>query len=261
MLPALVIPYYPEPLLHFGPVEMPAFRVTLVVAVLWGGYIMVKRACRLGMSGILMFNVSQWAVVFGFAGAHVAKLVMDYNSSFRIDPSIIFTSSRGIRSIGGLAGGLLGALLFCKLKRVAWMDTVRMLDVMAFAMPFAFMVGRLGCFLAHDHRGLPSSSWIAVQFPEGSRYDLGLIECLFLMAVSALFYWLGRRPRPVGFFIGLYGIGYGSFRIWLDTLHVQPMRFYEGAVLVLLGACAAVFTYRVRNATSTDPEAFSRSGC
>jgi prolipoprotein diacylglyceryltransferase len=39
----------------------------------------------------------------------------------------------------------------------------------------------------------------------------------------------------VGFFFGLYGVVYGGFRIWLDTLHVQPARFYGGMAGVLVG--------------------------
>ncbi len=74
-----------------------------------------------------------------------------------------------------------------------------------------------------------------MRFPEGSRYDLGLIEFLFLIGLAAAFRILDRRPRPVGFFFGLYGVVYGGFRIWLDTLHIQPMRFYGGAAAVVIG--------------------------
>ncbi|HLG99894.1 MAG TPA: prolipoprotein diacylglyceryl transferase family protein [Bryobacteraceae bacterium] len=236
----MIIPYSPEPVLHFGPVGIGAFRFTLVGAVLLGGWIMIRRACRFKMSGHLMFSVSRWAIACGLIGADVAKMAMDYTSLFLADPAVIFTTSRGIRSIGGLAGGLIGALICFKLRRVPWTDRFRMLDIMAFAMPFAFAVGRLGCFLVHDHRGLASTSWIAVQFPEGPRYDLGLIECLFLIPVSALFVVLDRKPRRAGFFLGLYGIIYGGFRIWLDTLHLQPMRFYEGSALVLMGIAALI---------------------
>jgi phosphatidylglycerol:prolipoprotein diacylglycerol transferase len=97
------------------------------------------------------------------------------------------------------------------------------------------MLGRLGCTLAHDHRGLASTSWIAVKFPEGPRYDLGLIEFLFLIGMVIGFRILDRRPRPVGFFFVLYGVVYGGFRIWLDTLHIQPLRFYGGAIGVSIG--------------------------
>ncbi len=250
-----MIPYYPEPVLRVGSLELHAFRLLLTAAVLLGGYIMVRRACRFKLPGRLMFSVSQWAIAFGLVGAHIAKVAMDHTSQFLSNPSIVFTASFGIRSIGGLAGGLIGALIGCRVRRVSWLETFRMLDIMAFAMPFAFMIGRLGCALVHDHRGLPSTSWIAVQFPEGPRYDLGLIEFLFLAAMSALFYFLDRSPRPVGFFLGLYGVMYGTFRVWLDTLHIQPMRFYEGIALACLGitTLTLMFRYAARASKVTRP--------
>lgn len=112
---------------------------------------------------------------------------------------------------------------------------MRRLDSIAYAMPIGWMIGRLGCTLAHDHRGNFSTSWIAVNFPEGPRYDLGLIEFLFLIVMVTAFRLLDRRPHPLGFFFGLYGVVYGGFRIWLDTLHVQPMRFYGGIAGVVVG--------------------------
>jgi len=238
-----MIPYYPEPLLHLGPVTIPAFRITLVAAVLLGGYIMVTRAVRLKAGGQLMFDASRWAVVAGFIGAHAAKVAMDYHADFIANPMMMFSTEGGIRSIGGLAGGLIGMLMFCLLwKRLSFLATFRLLDVMAYSMPFAFAVGRLGCFLVHDHRGIASTSWIAVRFPEGSRYDLGLIECLFLVALSLVFWSLARRERPAGFFLAGYGLVYGVFRIWLDTLHIQPMRFWEGGALAVMGAAAILIS-------------------
>lgn len=247
-----MIPYYPEPVFYIGPVAIEAFRLSLVAAVLLGGYIMIRRACRFKLSGHEMFSISRWAIAFGLIGADVAKLAMDYAPTFLANPLVVFTTTRGIRSIGGLAGGLVGALICCRWRwRMSFFETFRFLDIMAFSLPFAFAVGRLGCFLAHDHRGLPSTSWIAVQFPDGPRYDLGLIECLFLILVSALFLWLDRKVRRPGLFLGLYGIIYGGFRIWLDTLHIQPMRFYEGAALVLLGVAGWIVGHALMRAAST----------
>lgn len=230
-----MLPYFSEPVLRIGPIVLPAFRLCLAAAVLLGGFIMIRRAARFRIGSRVMFRVSRWAIACGLIGAHVAKLAMDFTPMFLADPTVILTTTRGIRSLGGLAGGFIGVLLCCRLQRLSRFETFRLIDVMAFAMPFAFLVGRLGCALAHDHRGIASTAWIAIRFPEGPRYDLGLIEFLFLIALSALFYWLDRTDRPAGFFLGLYGVTYGLFRAWLDTLHIQPMRFYGGIVMALIG--------------------------
>jgi phosphatidylglycerol---prolipoprotein diacylglyceryl transferase len=230
-----MIPYYREPVLHLGPLTFHAFGLLLASSIVLGVYIVRNRAHRFGLSQDLMFRVCFWALLSGLLGAHIAKQAMDHNRVFMADPFIVFKTVGGIRSLGGLIGGLLGALVYCRLRRLTPFEIFRMLDIMAYALPFAWMIGRLGCALAHDHRGLASQSWIAVQFPEGPRYDLGLIEFLFLIGLSALFYWLDRKPRPVGFFFALYGMLYGAFRVWLDTLHMQPMRFYGGLIGCLVG--------------------------
>lgn len=230
-----MIPYFPQPALTLGPVEIRAFIALVVIAVLVGGRNMLRRAHRFGIPVDEMFRFCFWMFVSGMIGAHVAKTVMDYSSEFVAEPSRIVTTYSGIRSLGGLSGGFLGGLLWCRLRRLSLFETLRRLEIVAYVIPFAWMFGRLGCALAHDHRGLATTSWIGVKFPEGTRYDLGLIEFLFLIGLAVAFRILDRRPRPAGFFFGLYGVVYGAFRIWLDTLHQQPMRFYGGAVGVAVG--------------------------
>jgi phosphatidylglycerol:prolipoprotein diacylglycerol transferase len=182
-----------------------------------------------------MFRFCFWVYASAIVGAYFSKTVLDDFPAFLADPSRIFRVSLGVRSVGGISCGFLAALVWCRYHKLTWLDTMRRMDIIAYAMPLAWMIGRLGCTLAHDHRGLASTSWIAVKFPEGPRYDLGLIEFLFLIGMTIAFRLLDRHARPVGFYFGLYGVVYGGFRIWLDTLHVQPMQFYGGMAGVAVG--------------------------
>ena len=58
------------------------------------------------------------------------------------------------------------------------------LDMMSFAIICAYAVARFGCFLAHDHPGRFTGSWLGVQYPEGTRFDLGLLYCLAGVATA-----------------------------------------------------------------------------
>ena len=118
--------------------------------------------------------------------------------AFLHDPGILLRSNKGIGSFGGLGGGLLAGLVWMRRRRLDFQTRWLLLDNITYALPVALAFGRLGCALAHDHRGLASAGWIAVRFPEGPRYDLGLIEFLFLIPLAALFLYLGRRARPAG---------------------------------------------------------------
>ncbi len=249
-----MIPYFPQPVLHLGPFHIQAFGVLVALAVVVGGRAMLLRARRRGIPAEEMFRFCCCVYICGFAGAFLAKNILYDFPGLLADPARVFRASLGIRSVGGIAGGFLGGLLWCRLRRLSLFETLRRLDIVAYAIPFAWMFGRLGCTLAHDHRGLASTSWIAVNFPEGPRYDLGLIEFLFLIGMAIAFRALDRRPHPVGFFFGLYGVVYGAFRIWLDTLHLQPMRFYGGAVGVLVGLLGWVAMLSFQRSCSAEVE-------
>jgi phosphatidylglycerol:prolipoprotein diacylglycerol transferase len=104
-------------------------------------------------------------------------------------------------------------------------------------------VGRLGCALQHDHPGVSSTHWLAVRFPDGPRFDLGLLEFLYVSVVAGLFAWLDRRPRPDGFYIGLFFAVYGPVRFAMDVLRVGEARYAgwtPGQYLSILATFAGV---------------------
>jgi|HubBroStandDraft_6_1064221.scaffolds.fasta_scaffold08179_2 phosphatidylglycerol:prolipoprotein diacylglycerol transferase len=228
-----MIPYYAQPVLHLGPFEIHAFGALAALAVVVGGRVILVRAHRKGIPVEQMFRFCFWVYASAMAGAFLSKIAMD--PAVLAHPSNILHTSLGVRSVGGISCGFLAGVAWCLYHRLSLFEAMKRLDIIAYAMPTGWMIGRLGCALAHDHRGIASTSWIAVNFPEGPRYDLGLIEFLFLIGMVTSFHVLDRRPRPVGFFFGLYGVVYGGFRIWLDTLHVQPLRFYGGIAGVVVG--------------------------
>ena len=230
-----VIPYWQQPVLRVGGLALPAFGILVVAAVLVGRWIALRRARRFGIDPVEISSMCVWMITAGFIGAHLVKTILPDIPTFLAHPLPTVFVRGGIASMGGFGGGLLGGILFCRRRGLSNLETFRWLDIVAYAVPASFMFGRLGCALAHDHRGVATASWIAVRFPEGPRYDLGLIEFLFLIALAALFYQLGRKPRLPGFFFGMLGVVYGLFRVWLDTLHIQPLRFFGGALTCAVG--------------------------
>src|SRR5437764_737218 len=98
-------------------------------------------------------------------------------------------------------------------------------DIMAFVFPFAWIFGRLGCALAHDHIGIPSDSFLAVRFPDGPRFDLGLLELLATIAIATIFAGLDRRRRPTGLYLALFFALYGPVRFALDALRTGDERY------------------------------------
>jgi phosphatidylglycerol:prolipoprotein diacylglycerol transferase len=79
----------------------------------------------------------------------------------------------------------------------------------------------MGCSVAHDHPGLPSDAWIAVQYADGGRFDLGLYEMILTIPLALCFMWLRRSARPWGFYTALMCVAYAPTRFSLDFLRAR----------------------------------------
>jgi prolipoprotein diacylglyceryltransferase len=152
----------------------------------------------------------------------------------RTDPLELLRVWGELASTGGMLGGLSGLFLVARRRGLSSAEIARFFDVVMFALPFTLALGRLGCALQHDHLGVASRSWLAVDFPprppwNGPRFDLGLLEMLLCVAIAAVFLALDRaRPtgqRPRGFFFALFFALYGPGRFALDFLRVGEARY------------------------------------
>jgi phosphatidylglycerol:prolipoprotein diacylglycerol transferase len=158
----------------------------------------------------------------------------------------------GLSSFGGFFGGTMAALWFRHKRRVSLMVLG---DIFCFAFPFAWIFGRSGCFVVHDHPGLASDFFLAVDnyYGQGiARHDLGLYEVIWSAVMIPIVLWLGRKPRRFGFFMAFVPLAYAPIRFCLDFLRESADRggdvrylgltpgHYASVVLFLAGIAVAV---------------------
>jgi phosphatidylglycerol:prolipoprotein diacylglycerol transferase len=251
MMAVPMLPYVEIPPLELGPITIEAFSVLVCAAVIVGFEIVVRRAERFGLDAELTATIVAWTIFWGFVGSHVFD-VLAYEPALAWEhPLELLKIWSSMSSFGGMCGGMLGGWLLMRRRGMSAEEQLGFVDLVGFAFPFAWIFGRAGCALAHDHVGIPSSSWLAVRFPEGSRFDLGLLEFLYTLAIAALFAVLGRRRWPHPFFLGLFLFLYGPVRFYLDTLRAYDARYlgwtpgqYLAVVATLAGATLLAVAFR-----------------
>jgi len=246
-----VFPYVEQPVFALGRFQIAAFQILVCVAVVVGHEVVVRRARRRGFDSDLASSLVAWTIFFGFVGSHLFDVLFYEPSELRQNPVVLLQLWGSMSSFGGLLGGLAGGWWICRRKGLSGRELLAFLDLLGFAFPFAWIFGRAGCALAHDHRGVATTSWLAVRFPDGPHFDLGLLELLYTIALAALFLLLDRRPRPTGFFLGLFFALYGPVRFGLDTLRTGDERYlgwtpgqYAALGAALLGMCLLYWVYQ-----------------
>lgn len=220
-----MIPFFEQPSLGLGPLTIRAFGVLVVTAILVGQAITRRRVAAAGLPAGTADRLFMWIIVGGFVGAHLVDRLIYFPRETLADPLSLVKFWEGISSFGGFLGAVAAAILFTR-RNALGADRWRYLDTIAYAFPFGWIFGRLGCFVAFDHPGRETTFFLAQMDHAGVvRHNLGLYEALFTIPLAAVFYVLGRRPRPPGYFVGLLPLLYAPFRFSADFLRVVDVRY------------------------------------
>ena len=245
------LPEIPVTFLRFaaegGPPTIKPFGVIVSLGVVAGAVVAMRRARRRGVDPWRLRAFLLYAVVLAFVGAHVFDAICYTPEKLAADPLYLLKLWGGLSSYGGFFGAIAGAWLY---KVVRKENVLPYADVACSAFPLAWMIGRAGCAVVHDHPGVESGVWFAVQFPELAsgglprglepelsrpstwihydwsqamgRFDLGLLEMLLMVPLVVAFHlWWAAKPRPFGFFAGRLCVFYAPARFALDYLRID----------------------------------------
>jgi phosphatidylglycerol:prolipoprotein diacylglycerol transferase len=191
-----VIPYFPPLTLAFGGMSMSAFGIAAATALLIGYWITLWRARRTGLSEQLCSRYYLLGVLGGLFGGHLASLWNIERQTTAWDWVRIWN---GQSVIGLTAGSLFVLLVACLHLRHRRMPVWAYVNVFAYAFPFTWAVVRMGCALVHDHIGRATTNVLGVRFPFGTRFDLGLLECLAAAILAGCFFATRATRRELFF--------------------------------------------------------------
>ena len=160
-------------------------------------------------------------VVGGIVGAHLLEVFAYQPELLRKEGiSALWRVWEGSASAGGALGGIAGILLYF---RVQGRSSTPYWDALVLGIVPGWGVARLGCAVAHDHPGIRSTAWFAVQFPDGKRLDMGLLDAVVLLALGAVLWLLARKKRPELALLGMFALGYSGPRFLLDFLRATDL--------------------------------------
>ncbi|MDR1316957.1 MAG: prolipoprotein diacylglyceryl transferase [Spirochaetales bacterium] len=205
-------------------------------------------------------NLFFWGIIGLLLGARILSAIVynydvDQPNKYLRNPLLIFwpfdenmrfTGLQGMSYHGGLLGGTLAIILYCKRKGLS---TLEMGDLAAAAIPLGYTFGRLGNFINGELYGRVTNSGWGIIFPHAEklparlkwvqdvaqaagiplpqspdaminlpRHPSQLYEAFFegIVLWLALWFIFRNRTRFKGFLIGAYITGYGLVRFFIE---------------------------------------------
>ena len=219
-----MIPYFAPPSWHLGPFTFEVFGLFVAAGIVLGASILAREALRDRLDAEVMRDFAPWAVGAGIVGGHLVHLFLYHPEELHKSPFQILKVWDGLSSFGGLLGAIIFAVFYFRKRGYRFHDYG---DVLALGVAPAWAVARLGCFAVHDHPGVPTDFFMAVNFPGGPRHDLGLYDALWLAALTGLLFLLRRRRVLAGRLLPLLAILYSVARIFFDSLRATDLRYVD----------------------------------
>jgi phosphatidylglycerol:prolipoprotein diacylglycerol transferase len=246
----MMIPYIEIPPLPLGgDVAIQPFGLLVVIGCIIGFFAFRWYAGTLDLPQNHLLPLFFWALVPGFVLAHWLSVILYFPELLDQKPSILLNIGASMSSFGGFLGGSIGAVLYLKKHHL---PILAYGDALVFGLTVGWFFGRLGCTVAHDHPGVHSDFFLAVQYPDGPRHDLGFYEWLLTIVLLGILLLIRTnvRMRP-GMLIGIVCILYAPVRFFLDFLRAAD-RLYFGLTpgqyfaLLLLPVGFAILIYALQ---------------
>jgi phosphatidylglycerol:prolipoprotein diacylglycerol transferase len=279
-----LIPYIHVPDLKIGPLTLHPFGLLVATGVIIGTWLATRRARERALDQDKLNSFITWMLIAGFLGGHMLDQIFYHPQEVVRRPWSIFLLWEGLSSFGGFVGGLIGVLLWKWFEAVPLVKTPfftvarfkrreRAMPIMPFCdlilsvFPVAWVFGRSGCSVVHDHQGMKAAAGtllaVAYGTPDPARtmhlpagielrygntphFDLGLLEMMFTVVLATLFALTWKRKLTTGSYIAAVALAYSPVRFVMDFLRVKDMENADPRYFHLTPAqwaCIALFLF------------------
>lgn len=217
-----MLPYVHLPEIDILGLPIHWFGILVATGVLVGIWLARRRAPLHGIARDQLESFINWMLAGGFIGAHVLDTIFYHPDELVKRPWSLLFIWEGLSSFGGFTGALIGVILW-KLIRHGGKPILPFADLIISVFPIAWIFGRMGCAVVHDHKGraVDHATILTVAFPDGPHYDLGALEMLYAIFISAVVMLFWRKPQPSGWYLGLVCTLYAPVRFALDFLRLE----------------------------------------
>jgi phosphatidylglycerol:prolipoprotein diacylglycerol transferase len=262
--------------------------------VVLGTYLATRRARQRGVDLDLLNSFITWMLVGGFAGAHMFDEIFYHPHEIVKRPWSLLLLWEGLSSFGGFLGAILGVLAwkyfeaepFIRLgpiatipkfkRRAQPMPILALADLIASVFPVAWILGRSGCTVVHDHPGARASAdalfavaygpvpnaqavhrivelgqgagqfFIELRHGTAPQYDLGLLELMFTTVLSLFFALTWAKRLPTGTYLIAIAFAYPPVRLVMDFLRIKEGESADlryGSLTFAQWSCIALFLF------------------
>lgn len=214
-------------------IEIRWYSVILLLAVVIGVSLLIKEGKKYDYPKDFLFNLAFWIIIFGFIGARIYYVIFNYKMYLNDPISILKVWEGGLAIHGGLIGGILTLIIYCRRYNVR---ILKVTDMASLSLLLGQAIGRWGNFFNGEAHG-GATTYFALQskhIPEfiingmyinGVYYEPTFFYESLWCLLGVLVILVARKYRylKVGQLTGLYLMWYSFGRFFIESMRTDSL--------------------------------------
>ncbi len=243
-----------EVLFEIGPFTIYGYGFMVALGVLAAFLVGMYREKKYEIGDDQIFSLGLWCLVCGWGAAKVLFIITELPTLFENPKYFLETLASGFVVYGGLIGGVLTGYVFCRVKKLPFLQYF---DLVMPSVALAQAVGRFGCLMAGCCYGKATESVFHIIFPVSCNYAPGGVPLIPTQLISAaanflnffVLLFFAKRTKSNGQVGGLYLIFYSIGRFIIECFrddprgNVGPLSTSQFIAIFMLIAGIAIYVY------------------
>jgi len=246
--------------LEFGPISIYWYGVIIASGAALGLWLAIKESNRLGLNKDLITDFIIYALPIAIITARIYYVIFEWEN-YADGPfwRVIAVWEGGIAIHGAVIGGVLTAIVFCRIKKVSFWQLA---DIIAPSLILGQAIGRWGNFMNQEAHGgpLPEGSFLYDILPDfiinqmtidGVTYHPTFLYESFWNILIFVLLIVFRRYNPLrGEVFLTYLIGYSFGRFFIESMRTDSLYIFGDlrtaqfvSILLIVGS-VIIITYR-----------------
>lgn len=212
-------------LFKFGVITVYSYGFMLFVAVAVSLSLLLREAKRKGYDTNVIMDLAMAVLFSGIIGARILYIILNLDFYLRNPKEIFMLHHGGLAILGGITAGILAAFLFCRRKKLSFLEIA---DLLSPYVALAHSIGRIGCFLNGCCYGLPWKSGIYFPVHEARLIPTQLIAAFLLFVLFIGLKIKQKKPHQKGAIIVSYVLYYSVIRFFMEFIRADSQRLFLG---------------------------------
>lgn len=237
------------------------YGVLIGTGVFLGILLALNEAKRTGQDPEVYLDFALYGLVFSIIGARLYYVLFSWEYYSENLGKIFAIREGGLAIYGGVIGGVITAWVYCKIKKLNFWQLT---DTVAPSLVLGQVLGRWGNFVNREAFGGYTDNLFAMRYQlsqvrwgdvsdevlgqlqviDGIEYiqvhPTFLYESMWNLGVFILLLYMSRHRKFYGQITGLYFLGYGLGRVWIEGLRTDQLTIGGFAVSQMLSAVLIV---------------------